>query len=284
MIIIDLNQVMISNFMAQIGNHTDLKFDEGLFRHMVLNSIRSCKTKFKEYGEVIIACDDKNVWRKKVFPYYKANRKKDREKSELDWHLIFNTLTKIKNELKEHTPYRVIQVDAAEADDVIATLAHKFGSLLNTGEPILILSGDKDFAQLHVYGNVSQYDPVRKKKITHEDPLRFTRELILKGDRGDGIPNILSPDDCIVKGERQKPMRVEKYLDVINPRLYFKGDMLKNWLRNEQLIDLHYTPEDIRLKIIEEYEQQANKPKDKIKPYFESNKLASLLEHLDEFQ
>lgn len=90
MIIVDLNQVMISNFMAQVGNHTNITIDENLFRHMVLNSIRSYNTKFKaEYGEMVIACDAGNNWRRDVFPYYKANRKKARQKSDVDWNTVF---------------------------------------------------------------------------------------------------------------------------------------------------------------------------------------------------
>lgn len=283
MIILDLNQVMISNFMAQIGNHTDVKIDESLFRHMVLNSIRSLKARFKEYGDLIIACDDKNVWRKQVFPQYKANRKKDRETSEIDWSNIFNILNKVRNELKEVSPYRVIQVDHAEADDIIGTLVHKFGNMLNTGDKILILSGDKDFAQLHIYGNVSQYDPVRKKFITHSNPVMFTRELILKGDRGDGIPNILSNDDCIVNGERQKKMFVNKYIHIANPREHFKDDLLKNWLRNETLIDLTYVPQNIQEKILFEYEKQANRPSDKLELYFAKHNLKTLAEKIEDF-
>ena len=283
MIILDLNQVMISNFMAQIGNHTDVKIDESLFRHMVLNSIRSFKSRFKEYGDLIIACDDKNVWRKQVFPQYKANRKKDRETSEIDWSNIFNILNKVRNELKEVSPYRVIQVDHAEADDIIGTLVHKFGNMLNTGDKILILSGDKDFAQLHIYGNVSQYDPVRKKFITHSNPVMFTRELILKGDRGDGIPNILSNDDCIVNGERQKKMFVNKYIHIANPREYFKDDLLKNWIRNETLIDLTYVPQNIQEKILFEYEKQANRPSDKLELYFAKHNLKTLAEKIEDF-
>jgi len=283
MIILDLNQVMISNFMAQIGNHTDVKIDEGLFRHMVLNSIRSFKSKFVDYGELIIACDDKNIWRKQIFPQYKANRKKDREKSEIDWSNIFTILNKVRDELKVNSPYRVLQIDHAEADDIIGTLVHKFGNMLNTGEKILILSGDKDFAQLHIYGNVSQYDPVRKKFITHNDPVMFTRELILKGDRGDGIPNILSHDNCIVNGERQKPLRVEKYVNITNPREHFKGDMLKNWLRNESLIDLSLVPQNIQEEIISEYEKQAGKPADKLEPYLAKFNLKTLSEKISDF-
>lgn len=284
MILLDYNQVCIANLMAQIGNHTNVEIDEGLLRHMVLNTIRSLKTKFgSEYGELIICCDDKKVWRKDIFKFYKANRKKAREESELDWGAIFNSLNKIKAEIKEYFPYRVIQIEGAEADDVIGSLTIKYGQMLNTGEKILILSGDKDFGQLQVFGNVSQFDPVRKKSIKHDDPVKFTRELILKGDRGDGIPNILSPDNSFVDGIKQKPLRLEKYAHITNPRLELKDELLRNWIRNEQLIDLTFIPEDLQAKVISEYENQHGKGKEKLFNYFVNNKLSSLLESIQEF-
>ena len=173
--------------MMQLGNHLNAQVEEGMVRHMVLNAIRSYKQKFShEYGEMIIACDNTNYWRKQIFPYYKANRKKAIEKSELNWKDIFECMNKIRAELKEFFPYKVIDVESAEADDIIGTLTREFSSELNNGVKILILSGDKDFIQLHVYPNVSQYDPVRKKWIKHEDPERFLHEHILKGDAGDG--------------------------------------------------------------------------------------------------
>jgi len=283
MILLDLNQVCISNLLAQLGNHTNTDIDEGMLRHMVLNTIRSLKVKFQEYGELVICCDDKNVWRKKVFPNYKANRKKSREQSELDWNKIFNSLNKIKLELKEYFPYRVLQVEGAEADDVIGTITIKFGQMLNTGEKILILSGDKDFVQLQVFGNVQQFDPVRKKHIINDDPIRFTRELIIKGDRGDGIPNILSKSDVLVNNERQKPVRIEKYINLENPREQLSGELLDNWIRNEELIDLTYIPQDIQTKVIEQFELEANKPRDKLFNYFVDKKLRILLQHIGEF-
>lgn len=284
MILLDYNQVCIANLMAQIGNHTNVGIDENLLRHMVLNTIRSLKTKFcADYGELIICCDDKKVWRKDVFKFYKANRKKAREDSELDWGAIFNALNKIKAELKEFFPYRVIQIEGAEADDVIGAITLKYGQMLNTGEKILILSGDKDFGQLQVFGNVTQFDPVRKKHIKHEDPSKFTRELILKGDRGDGIPNILSPDNSLVDGIKQKPLRLEKYIHITNPREELKDELLRNWLRNEQLIDLTFIPDDIQTKVIDEYENQSGKSKDKLFNYFVTNRLSSLMESIQEF-
>lgn len=155
--------------------------------------------------------------------------------------------------------------------------------MLNTGEKILILSGDKDFGQLQVFGNVTQFDPVRKKHIKHDDPVKFTRELILKGDRGDGIPNILSPDNSLVDGIKQKPMRLEKYAHMNNPKAELKDELLRNWLRNEQLIDLTFIPEDIQSKVISVYESQAGKGKEKLFNYFVTHKLSSLMEAIQEF-
>jgi 5'-3' exonuclease len=285
MILLDLNQVMIANFMSQIGNHTDTKIDEGLFRHMVLNSIRALKSKFNDYGELVVACDDKKLWRRDIFPYYKANRKKSRDESELDWSSIFNTLNKIKLELKEYFPYRVIQVEGAEADDVIATLVFSYGSFLQTNK-IIILSGDKDFRQLHRYVNVTQYDPINKKFITETDPEKYLKELIIKGDRGDGIPNILSADDSIATGTRQKPISSKKlstFMGLTEIELQSDASVGTNWERNKKLIDLNSIPESVRASIIAEYHDQENKPRDKIFNYMINNKMKFLIEHINEF-
>jgi hypothetical protein len=270
--------------MAQLGNHTNTEIEVNLLRHMVLNTIRSLKGLFgKEYGELIICCDDKKVWRKEVFKYYKANRKKAREESELDWNAVFNALNAIKAELREFFPYRVVQVEGAEADDIIGAITIANGNMLNTGEKILILSGDKDFGQLQVFGNVRQYDPIRKKDIKHDDPAKFTRELILKGDTGDGIPNILSPDDCLVNKVRQKPLRLDKFNHIKNPRTELKDEQLRNWIRNEQLIDLTFIPEQLQTKIHDEFAKEAGKGRTKLFNYFVSNKLKLLIESINEF-
>lgn len=283
MIIVDLNQVMISNFMAQIGNHTNIKIEEDLLRHMVLNSLRSYNAKFRnEYGEMVIACDDRASWRREVFPYYKANRKKDRENSEIDWNAIFAVLNKIREELKIFFPYRVIQVDTAEADDIIGTLCMEFG---NTSEKIMIISGDKDFRQLHNFMNVRQYDPVRKKNIEENNPDRYLKEHIMKGDRGDGVPNFLSRDDCFVLNSRQKPLTSKK-LDLwitLEPGAFCDESMLRGWKRNQQLVDLNFVPDYIRKEVIESFKMQEGKKRDKLYTYFIENKLKNLLADIDHF-
>ena len=285
MIIVDLNQVMLSNLLMQLGNHTNAQIEENMVRHMILNSIRSYRVKFgAEFGELVIACDNTNYWRRKFFPYYKANRKKAQEKSELDWKSVFECLNKIRAELKEYFPYKVIDIESAEADDIIATLV--FSACLSSDpaeSKVLILSGDKDFIQLHVYGDVKQYDPTRKKWITHSDPLTYKKEHILKGDSGDGVPNILSSDNCFVVGERQRPLtakKLEHYIKITPNEM--ESNIARNYFRNEKLIDLDQVPDDIRVKVMESYYGQ-KKDRSKLMNYFIANKLRNLTEHIGEF-
>ena len=140
-----MNQVTISNLMMQVVNQKDNVVQEDMVRHMVLNSLRSYRTKFfKDYGELVICYDGRNYWRKEIFPYYKQNRKKSRESSNLDWDSIFQTLNKIRDEIKENFPYKTIEVMNAEADDIIASLVFDM-SKNPLPKNILIISSDKDF-------------------------------------------------------------------------------------------------------------------------------------------
>ena len=281
MIIVDLNQVMISTLMMQIGNHKNIKLEEDLVRHMVLNSLRAHKVKFSaEYGEMVIACDDKNYWRKQVYPYYKANRKKEREASELDWNTLFESLNNIRQELKDYFPYKVIQVDHAEADDIIAVLVKEYNHL----GKLLILSGDKDFGQLQKYPNVTQYSPVLKKYISCTNPDLFLKEHILKGDSSDGVPNFLSEDNVFVMGIRQSPVTSKKLAGWIlqEPEQFCNEAMLRNYKRNQRLIDLEFVPDEIKTQTLEQYNTQI-KDRSKLFNYFIQYQLKNLMEHINEF-
>ena len=281
MIIVDLNQVMISTLMMQIGNHKNIKLEEDLVRHMVLNSLRAHKVKFSaEYGEMVIACDDKNYWRKQVYPYYKANRKKEREASELDWNTLFESLNNIRQELKDYFPYKVIQIEHAEADDIIAVLVKEYNHL----GKLLILSGDKDFGQLQKYPNVTQYSPVLKKYISCTNPDLFLKEHILKGDSSDGIPNFLSEDNVFVLGIRQSPVTSKKLAGWIlqEPEQFCNEAMLRNYKRNQRLIDLEFVPDEIKTQTLEQYNTQI-KDRSKLFNYFIQYQLKNLMEHINEF-
>jgi len=282
MILVDLNQVLLAGLMAQIANQKNTKLEENLIRHMVLNIIRTHVKNFKgEYGEVILCCDNRKYWRKEVFPFYKAGRKKTREKSDLDWHLIFDMLSKFKEELKTNFPYKVIDVEGAEADDIIGTLVPRFAP----HQKILILSSDGDFLQLQQYGaNVKQYNPSQKKYVKSDNPILDLKEKVIRGDKGDGIPNMFSPSDCFVRDLRQKPITqkvMEKYLNE-NVEDYSETDKA-NYARNRTLIDLTMIPKDVQERIINTYDEIKPAPKSKLINYFMEHKLKNLMEVIEEF-
>lgn len=240
-----------------------------------------------EYGELVICADDRKYWRREAFEYYKSNRKKERQESNLDWNMIFDTLNKIKLELKENFPYKVIQVPRAEADDIIGTLCKRFGHLgiaPPNAEKILILSSDKDFGQLQKYANVDQYSPVGKSFIRISNPERFLREHIIKGDRGDGIPNFLSQDDTFAIGKRQKPIKSANFVDWsdMDPKDFCDEKMLEQYNRNQMLIDLDFIPQDVQDAINEEFDTVEVK-RGNLLNYFIKHKLKNLTEVIGEF-
>jgi len=282
MILVDYNQVAISNLMEQIGS-SRIAVEEGLVRHMILNTIRTYVKKFKEsHGpEVVIACDNKNYWRRGIFPHYKAGRRKAREASGHDWPTIFDCLNKIRDELRNHSPYKVVAVETCEADDIIATLVMKYSAT----QKIMILSSDKDFAQLQKYPNVEQYSPSLKKHIKEPLPVLQLKQLIIRGDKGDGIPNILSPDDVFVVGGRQKPITETKIIGWMNqePKEFCNEEMLRNFSRNETLIDLSKIPDSLKTAILDTYESEKGHSKQEFMNYMIANRLKNLIEVLDDF-
>jgi hypothetical protein len=282
MILVDYNQVAISNLMEQIGS-SKTPVDESLVRHMILNTIRTYVKRFKDsHGpEIVIACDNKKYWRREIFPHYKAGRKKAREASGHDWSTIFDCLNKIRDELKVNSPYKVLDVDTAEADDIIAVLALKYSAT----QKIMILSSDKDFAQLQKYPNVEQFSPILKKAIKEPFPSAQLKQLIIRGDKSDGIPNILTKDDVFVTGGRQKPITEVKIIGWMNqePKEFCNEDMLRNYARNEMLIDLTRIPESLKEAILHTYDEAKGRTKQEFMEYMIANRLKNLLEVIDEF-
>lgn len=275
----DLSQIAIAAVIMQtVGPDGVDSVEEGMVRHVILDSIRSNYMQFKnEYGDLVIAVDGKNIWRKKYFQYYKARRASDRKKSDFDWDSFFVHLNTIKEELKEYFPYNVIDIVGAEADDVIGTLCKYYGNeeLIVKNELILILSGDGDFQQLQKYLNVRQYSPTLNKYIVCNNPREYLKRHIIKGDRSDGIPNFLSPDNCIVIGERMKSIFETKLNVWVNqkPEEFCESNttQLYNYKRNQKLIDLDLIPEEIYNDILDEY--HFNKDNPKIEGYDGFNKL-----------
>ena len=255
-----------------------------LIRHLVLNSLRMYSQKFRgKYGKnLVICCDSSNYWRRQSFPYYKASRKKARDSTGHDWAMIHDAMSVLKKEFAEFLPYKVVEAYRAEADDVIATLVQEVSDI----EPILIISSDKDFLQLQSYSNVNQYSPLMERFISIDDPKRYTKEHIIRGDRGDGIPNILSPDGSFVNGERQKSItkiKLAEWMELEPDQFCTTEVMKRGYERNKELIDLTCIPEDIRKSIYEAFNAAEIANGTKVLEYFMAKKLKNLTEVLNEF-
>ena len=290
MILIDFTQIAIGSLMVAI-NRGGEEVDDTLVRHLVLNNLRYYRSRFTEkYGELVICCDSKHYWRRDYFPNYKANRKKDRASSGYDWDFIFTTLNGVRDEIKEHFPYKVLEVYGAEADDIIATLIKQGQDDPDT----IIISSDKDFIQLHGF-HVKQYSPVSKKFVNSTPPLEYLREHIIKGDRSDGVPNVLSPDDTFTESKRQKPIRktmlitLTEAMDKWEPKDLFqlakcnRDTWVRNWQRNETLIDLGKIPHNIRDDILREFKDAQTGDRSKLFNYFVEKKLNNLIQSIGDF-
>lgn len=289
MILVDLNQVLLAGLMVQIAGQKNVQLEENLIRHIALNILRGHVKQFRsEYGEVVLCCDNRKYWRKDFFPFYKAHRKKAREKSPLDWNMIFNILGTLKEDLKQYFPYKVIDVEGAEADDIIGTLVPE---KIRDGN-ILILSSDGDFLQLQQWNNylncghkVKQYNPTQKKYIVSDNPLRDLKEKIVTGDSGDGIPNILSPSDTFVRGVRQKVLTENRMTNFMSKEYadYEDETARIGFSRNQTLIDLRQIPQDIKDSVITTYNNTKPAPRMKLMNYFMEKKLKNLMEVIEEF-
>ena len=276
----DMNQISLASLMMNLNITKSNTVDEKMVRHMILNSIRMYRGDFyKEFGEIVLTYDSIRQWRRDYFPNYKAGRKKGREKDSKDWDSIFNCLNKIKAEFKENLPYKYMEIYGAEADDIIATLCKNFQN-----EKIMIVSGDKDFIQLQKYPNVQQYSPILKKYVNGHNPTTYIKEHILKGDSGDGVPNVLSPDNTFVDGLRQRPLGRKKIENWLSKDIDDLNDEVKrNYQRNATLINLDNVPEELEMQIMKAYKEAPCGDRSKLLNYFIQSRLKNLTNEIGEF-
>ena len=279
MIIIDMNQISVASLMMHLHMNKG-ELEEDMVRHMILNSVRMYRTMFNEdYGEIVLAYDSRAYWRKEIFPQYKSNRRKNREEDDKDWDSIFGVLNNIKEEIKEFLPYKVIEVYGAEADDVIATLCKHYQN-----EKVMIVSGDKDFIQLQKYDNVKQYSPITKKLVDGVDPKVYIKEHVLKGDKSDGVPNVLSPDHTFTDELRQRPLTSKKLESILAQDIDELDDEIKrNYQRNDKLINLDNIPKTLESEILNSFNEASYGDRSGLLNYFIEKRLTSLTENIGEF-
>lgn len=305
MIIVDFSQIAYAAIHATTKKGA---VDESFLRHLVLSSILHIQRKHsRKYGdEIVLACDGRHCWRYEYFPLYKWARRHSKPEEGLDWNAIHSSLNAIQQEIKEHFKYIVIKIDEAEGDDVISNMAYyahsrlmqmpiDFGGLVLDGQkafaeqcPTLIVSSDKDYGQL---GHIAdQYDPKKKLFITSQDPDNALRYLILNGDVGDGVPNILSDDDVFtIKGKKQKSITKKKLIEwnAMTEQELKDSDpaICKNWERNNTLVNLRDSiPPEIGSRITKEFVEQEGKKSVGLMDYFFKNHLHKLMQDIQEFQ
>lgn len=283
-ILLDFSQIVISS-AVDLHSKTRTQVELSLLRHIALNNILSYKKKFQaSVDQVVICCDGREYWRKSIFPLYKQNRKRDHDESHFDWKTFFEHFNQIKEEIKTELPFRVVEVHRCEADDVIAVLCRQ---QCPHQDKIIVVSSDKDLLQIQetICAKVQQWSPFHKKFIDAKSNSYSLFDHVIRGDSGDGIPNILSDDDVFMdRGKRSKPIKATSIMEWSNsgglqrPEKFCSSDlMLDKFKRNHNLIDLRQIPENLAIDIVHEFDSY-QKPKVDVFGYLVRHKLRKILE------
>lgn len=282
--LLDFSQVVISSAI-EYHSQTKEAINLPLLRHITLNNILSYRKKFKLSVENLIICaDGRDYWRKGVFPLYKQNRKKDHDKSVFNWDKFFEDFNQIKTEIKTELPFNVVEVYGCEADDVIAVISKQ---QCPHQSKIIIISSDKDLIQIqeNICSKAEQWSPFHKKLITPKTNSYSLFEHVIRGDAGDGVPNILSDDDVFMDDKkRSKPIRATNIMQweqkggMQYPESFCTtAEMLEKFNRNLNLIDLRQIPECYVEKIVETF-LSYQKPPVNVFGYLTKHKLKKILE------
>jgi 5'-3' exonuclease len=302
MILVDYNQAALAGIFAFQEDIKAGKDVENIVRHAVINSLFNYKRRYaSKYGELVICADARGgYWRKEIFKHYKGTRAKSREESDFPWDTVFNILNQLREDIKLYFPWRIVHIDKAEADDVIAILTKHAASLggKKTGlyddeEPVFIISSDHDFKQLHIYDGVKQWCPRQEKLITVNSKKEIKKliiEHIVKGDSGDGIPNIRMPSSYFMKGKnvvpRQKSIKTswleefyEKGIDACQSKF-----QRHRYQFNERLVSFEFIPDHIEQAILDYYKNNPPKgTKLKTLEYLTQHRCRLLAEQITEF-
>lgn len=255
------------------------------WKYLMLNGIQ--KVKVKHRPNELVICFDSYSWRKKFFPFYKARREMAKKKSGIDKTAFKESIDEIYADLIKYFPFKVVRVEWAEADDVIAALAKHIS---DRGDQIIIASRDKDFKQL-LTSDIRLYDTVEGKFIKCEHPKTYLIKHVLMGDSGDDVPNVRSDDDVfITEGKRQKncgAKGVEKMLADGLEETIKKEGLLANFRRNKKLIRLTKStiPGRVWNGAIDCYESQEAKKGNYmlLAEYFGNNRMRRLQKSIDKF-
>jgi hypothetical protein len=192
----------------------------------------------------------------------------------------------------------VLEINGAEADDIIATLAKYFSTnelttvgLVEEPDIITIGSTDKDFQQLQKYKNVQQWNNVMKKLVKCKNPKEFLIEHIISGDTGDNVPNVCTGDDWAKCRAENIPTRANSLMTTRIKDFHQKEieacineTERRNYKRNELLVNLDLIPSHISDTILKTYKDYEIKgSKGKVFKYLNEHRMKLLLSSYNEF-
>lgn len=272
-----------------------------IIRYMILNSIRRINMLMKgRYGQtpdIILCCDGRENWRKRVFPPYKARRALKKREDRFDWQYIMQCGNAVAEEINEFMPYQVLRHESLEADDLFAAIAQG----MHNEYKIVIVSEDKDMSQLLRFNGVEQYKPISDRWAEIEDPVKYTQRMIYRGDSDDDVPNFLSDADTFINpSKRQRKLTEvqlskwidnnftldEVIIDLQNSKRIAEDDVdtiRKNYKRNKALIDLTSLPSQWAKEVIRYVTHAPTKDRSKVFDYFISHNLSNFASQLGEF-
>ena len=188
------------------------------------NTLNEVLTKEKP-THIGVAFDHGKTFRHDAFPQYKAQREETPEDIKLSVPIIKQVLEAM------HIP--ILQVDGFEADDVIGTVATRFGS---DGTETFMLTPDKDYGQL-IGPNVFMYRPrhgggyetLGEKEVEAKygipTPAQVVDLLALMGDSADNFPG------CPGVGEKTAAKLINQFGSIEN--MLQHTDEIKGKLRDK---------------------------------------------------
>jgi len=301
MIVIDYNGMVLQHVHTNFKNPADLTLNN--LRHYVLSDIKKYNKKYREkYGDLVLCHDNTagaGYWRRDYFPEYKANRKKARDAAVFDWETFFEYFEIVKEELQKWFPYKQISIPKCEGDDIIGWICqHK-----DPFEKIMIISADKDFKQLQVSPDIRQWSYNTNEYLKAPGPL-YLKEHIIRGDGGDGVPNIYSDGDTFINpSKRQFPVStkdIQRWIhipkNIVIEELAAKLCKFKkishqaalkiikeNWIRNESMVNLHKVPEEYQILIEEAFNKTPSAKSNRLYSYFLKNKMTLMINYIEDF-
>lgn len=203
------------------------------------------------YENMIIVrdCPRETIWRMNLYPEYKANRKNTCSYKNKKYNIgnifkhIYNDLYPV---LEKQYGFKILKVENAEADDIIAVLANRIREL-DSNRLIVIISNDNDYLQLvnekTLIWSLQNKLLNTKVETTAEEILL---KKVLKGDDSDNIPSLVGNMNDRELNELIKDRKI------LNDWLESHPDKKEMYLNNRKLIDFQYIPSDIRKTILDE--------------------------------